>query len=102
MAKGREIAEEFARATAGLSAEGLLFAAAKRFAARVALASSFGAEDQVLADLLARSGLLDRVSPGRIGSPAIHHPFPVAIFTLDTGRLPQETHDTLDATRTHY
>ena len=102
MAKGRKIAEEFAQATAGLSADGLLLAAAKRFAGRVALASSFGAEDQVLVDLLARSGLLDLIGSGAIGVPAIHHPFPVAIFTLDTGRLPQESHDVLDATRKHY
>lgn len=48
------------------------------------LASSFGAEDMVLIDLVARAD----------------HPFPV--ITLDTGRLPQETHDLIDRTRAHY
>jgi phosphoadenosine phosphosulfate reductase len=42
------------------------------------LASSFGAEDMVLIDLIARNAL------------------PVGIFTLDTGRLPDETHVLID------
>ena len=70
--------------TRGLGAESLLAYVAKRFGGRVALGSSFGAEDQVLADMLAR------VAPG------------VRIFTLDTGRLPQETYDLIDATRKRY
>jgi len=51
---------------------------------RVALASSFGAEDMVILDLLA--GLTDRPR----------------VFTLDTGRLPQETYDLMDAARRRY
>lgn len=51
---------------------------------RVALASSFGAEDMVIVDLLAQ--LVDRPR----------------VFTLDTGRLPQETYDLMDATRRRY
>ena len=39
-----------------------------------ALASSFGAEDMALIDMIAR------------------HALPIAIFTLDTGRLPWETY----------
>src|ERR1700741_3229145 len=39
-----------------------------------ALASSFGAEDMALLDLIARDGLA------------------IDVFTIDTGRLPQETH----------
>jgi phosphoadenosine phosphosulfate reductase len=70
--------------TAGLSAEEILAWAAKRLGCRIALASSLGAEDQVLTDMIARHGL------------------PIAIFTLDTGRLPQETYDLLDATRERY
>jgi phosphoadenosine phosphosulfate reductase len=50
----------------------------------VALASSFGAEDMVILDLLA--GLVERPR----------------IFTLDTGRLPQETYDLMDAARRRY
>jgi phosphoadenosine phosphosulfate reductase len=51
---------------------------------RLALASSFGAEDMVLIDLFAR--LVDKPR----------------VFTLDTGRLPQETYDLMDATRRRY
>jgi phosphoadenosine phosphosulfate reductase len=49
-----------------------------------ALASSFGAEDMVLTDLIAR------------------HRLPMAIFTLDTGRLPGETLALFDRVREHY
>jgi phosphoadenosine phosphosulfate reductase len=49
-----------------------------------AFASSFGAEDQVITDMLLK------VNPE------------AAIFTLDTGRLPQETYDLFDATRKRY
>jgi phosphoadenosine phosphosulfate reductase len=52
--------------------------------APVALASSFGAEDMVLIDLVAR------------------HALPVEILTLDTGRLPDETHMQIDRVREHY
>jgi phosphoadenosine phosphosulfate reductase len=48
------------------------------------LASSFGAEDMVLTDLIVR------------------HRLPIAIFTLDTGRLPQETYALIDRVREHY
>jgi phosphoadenosine phosphosulfate reductase len=51
---------------------------------QIALASSLGAEDQVLTDMLVR------VDPG------------VAIFTLDTGRLPQETLDCMKVTEQKY
>jgi phosphoadenosine phosphosulfate reductase len=49
-----------------------------------ALASSFGAEDMVLVDLIARDRL------------------PVRVFTLDTGRLPRETHALIAKTRARY
>lgn len=68
----------------GLDAQSLLAYVARRFGNRVAFASSFGAEDQVLADMLAR--LTPRPQ----------------IFTLDTGRLPQATYDLVDATRKRY
>jgi len=48
------------------------------------LASSFGAEDMVLVDLIARG------------------PLPIAIITLDTGRLPRETHALIAGTRARY
>lgn len=50
----------------------------------VALASSFGAEDQALTDMMVKSGARAN------------------IFTLDTGRLPRETLDALEATQKHY
>jgi phosphoadenosine phosphosulfate reductase len=49
-----------------------------------ALASSFGAEDMVLIDLIARVAL------------------PIGVFTLDTGRLPSETYALIDRTRDRY
>ncbi|TLU82430.1 MAG: phosphoadenylyl-sulfate reductase [Chlorobium sp.] len=49
-----------------------------------AFATSFGAEDQVITDLLEKEKLQ------------------IPLFTLDTGRLPQETYDLLDATRQRY
>lgn len=49
-----------------------------------ALASSFGAEDMVLTDLIAK------------------HALPIVIFTLDTGRLPGETYALIDQVREHY
>ena len=48
------------------------------------LASSFGAEDMVLLDLIARDGLA------------------IDIFTIDTGRLPRETHELLAEVRRRY
>jgi phosphoadenosine phosphosulfate reductase len=49
-----------------------------------ALASSFGAEDMVVLDLIARDGLA------------------IGIFTLDTGRLPRETHALIAEVRKRY
>ncbi len=56
----------------------------KEFGDRIALASSLGAEDQVLTDLLLKANPQAR------------------IFVLDTGRLPQETYATISATMSHY
>jgi len=50
----------------------------------VALASSLSAEDMVLLDLIARSKL------------------DIGVFTLDTGRLPQETYDLLQMAQSRY
>ena len=47
-------------------------------------ASSFGAEDMVLLDLIAWDGLA------------------IDVFTLDTGRLPRETHELIGRVRRHY
>jgi phosphoadenosine phosphosulfate reductase len=48
------------------------------------LASSLGGEDMVLLDLIAQMKL------------------PIGVFTLDTGRLPQETYDLLQLARARY
>src|SRR5262245_51854150 len=66
------------------SAEQRLEWARRAFSPRLALASSFGAEDVVLIDMLAR---VDRTA---------------RIFALDTGRLPAETYATMDAVRDRY
>jgi phosphoadenosine phosphosulfate reductase len=51
---------------------------------RAALASSFGFEDMVLVDAIARRAL------------------PIDVITLDTGRLPGETHALIDRVRERY
>ena len=51
---------------------------------KVGKASSFGAEDAVVTDMMAK------INPE------------FRFFTLDTGRLPQATHDTMDAVRRYY
>ncbi len=69
----------------GKSPQAILRWALERFGNdQVALASSMGAEDQVLTDMLLKI------------EPRAH------IFTLDTGRLPQETYDVIAATRQTY
>lgn len=50
----------------------------------VTFASSLGAEDMVLTDVILRQGL------------------PISLFTLDTGRLPPETLELLERTEQHY
>ena len=61
-----------------------VLASAARDHAPVAFASSFGVEDMVVLDIIAREAL------------------PIHVFTLDTGRLPQETHDLIDRARARY
>lgn len=67
-----------------LPAPELLREAIERFGRRLIVASSFGAEDVVLIDLVAR------IDPG------------VRIFTLDTGRLPEETWEVMERIRQRY
>jgi phosphoadenosine phosphosulfate reductase len=67
-----------------LDAETMLTHGLERFKGRIALASSMAAEDQVLTDMVCR------LDPG------------VKVFTLDTGRLPEETYELIDRTRRHY
>jgi len=79
-----ELVEELQSEWAGLGPQGLLERAVERFGPRAALATSLAAEDQVVTDMLCRACATPR------------------IFTLDTGRLPQETHDTIAATNARY
>ena len=67
-----------------MAAQDVVRLAHDRFGRRVALSSSFGAEDMVLIDMLMR------VDPQ------------ARIVTLDTGRLPQETYALLDRVREQY
>ncbi|MGA7593563.1 MAG: phosphoadenylyl-sulfate reductase [Gallionella sp.] len=61
-----------------------VLAAAVRDFSPVVFANSLGAEDMVLTDIIATS---------RIG---------IGMFSLDTGRLPQETYELIQAVRNHY
>lgn len=58
--------------------------ALSEFKERIALASSFGAEDMILADMLLK------IDPE------------ARIFTMDTGRLPQETYEVMERIREKY
>ncbi len=68
----------------GKSAEEVLRWTIDNLHPNVALASSFGAEDVVLIDMLSKINPESR------------------IFTLDTGRLNQETYDVMDSLRSKY
>ena len=76
--------EQLIKLTENLNTQELLDFLLRRYGGKVALASSFGAEDQVLTDMMCNL----------VESPEI--------FTLDTGRLPEQTHKVLEATRVRY
>ena len=75
---------EFAKQTAGFTPEDIIRFAYEQFGERLKLASSLGEEDQVLTDMIAR------VQPE------------IRVFTLDTGRLFQETYELLAKTQQRY
>ncbi len=79
----QEIAQ-FNTQAAGLDALGRLRLAVEQFGRQAVMATSFGAEDQVLTAMLAVLGN------------------PIELFTLDTGRLPQETFEVMDSTQRKY
>jgi phosphoadenosine phosphosulfate reductase len=68
----------------GRSAQDVLGWAMETYGDKIALACSFGAEDMVLVDMMSR-----------LNSKPV-------IFTLDTGRLHQETYDVMDKAREKY
>lgn len=69
---------------ADVSTEKVLTHFLQTYKARIALASSYGAEDQVLTDMITK---IDPVAK---------------IFTLDTGRLSEETYAVMDQTNKKY
>ncbi len=70
--------------TNGMNPNELLTFFISRFNGRIALASSMGAEDQILTHLICE---IDKSTP---------------IFTLDTGRIFPETYDLIDRTNKRY
>lgn len=76
-----QLAEEFDKKTA----QEVLQWALETYGTKVALASSFGAEDVVIIDMMSK------IDVGK-----------AKVFTLDTGRLNQETYDVIDAIRDRY
>jgi phosphoadenosine phosphosulfate reductase len=66
------------------NAEEILDWSSKEYSGQIALASSFGLEDMVLIDMISKL------------------PQPIAIFTLDTGRLHEETYTLIDRVRSRY
>jgi phosphoadenosine phosphosulfate reductase len=80
-----ETAQTLNAAWAGASpAEAISLALDYFGAERIAFSTSLGAEDQVITDILWRNNL------------------PAPVFTLDTGRLPEETYRLLEETRKRY
>ena len=80
----KNLKKQLAEETAGYSAEKSLKRLVEQFGDKIALATSFGAEDQVLTDMLCKTS---------------KNP---VIFTLDPGRLPEETYEVMEATRKKY
>lgn len=76
--------ENIRTALEGLDAPAAMRYLAEQFPGAVAFSTSFGQEDQVIADMIWRAKL------------------PIRVFTLDTGRLFQETYDLMDLTRARY
>ena len=76
--------ENYNSSLKGASPQEIIRFFAKEFKGRIAFATSLGAEDQVITQMIAE------IDPG------------IKIFTLDTGRLFQETYDLLDITRKKY
>jgi phosphoadenosine phosphosulfate reductase len=88
---GKKMNENFEK----MSAEEIIKWALQKYGDKVALASSFGAEDVILIDMLVKIyRSMFNVQRSTNNQPRI--------FTLDTGRLPQETYDVMDRIREKY
>lgn len=79
-----EMIPELELATQGLNLPDTLAYLAEKFAGKVTFSTSLGQEDQVITDAIFKNNL------------------PIKVFTLDTGRLFQESYELLDLTRTKY
>ena len=84
MTDKNEIIKLLQTETKDLSIDDIIKYFFEKFPGNVALASSMAAEDQVLTDIICKNVKVPK------------------IFTLDTGRLPKETYDTIEATRYRY
>ena len=80
----RERADKLNAKSAGLKAEQIIQLAHEEFGERLNFASSLGEEDQVITDMIAQ------VAPS------------IKVFTLDTGRLFQETYELLAKNQKRY
>lgn len=78
------IVKDLLEKTAGFSIEETLVFLANEYQEKVVFSTSFGQEDQVITDLINKSNAA------------------VTIFTLDTGRLFQETYDVFHRTQKKY
>jgi len=76
--------ERYNREVEGAAPQEIISYFTGKFGDRIAFATSLGAEDQVITEMIASAG---------------HE---MKIFTLETGRLFQETYDLLDITREKY
>jgi phosphoadenosine phosphosulfate reductase len=79
-----EIAQALVNNTKNFSIEETLVFLSNKYPEKVVFSTSFGQEDQVLTDIIGRNNL------------------PITIFTLDTGRLFQETYDVFHRTIKKY
>jgi len=79
-----EVISNLKSVTKNLEADQLLGIVLEQFGSKIALASSFSAEDQVITHMLSQLTSAPK------------------IFTLDTGRLPQQTYDLMETTRDKY
>lgn len=80
----KELVERLKQRYKEADATEILTSIAGEYGKQVAFSTSFGAEDQVITQMLSKAGS------------------GVTIFTLDTGRMFQETYDTMDVTAKKY
>ncbi len=80
----KDIIENISKELQSLSPQESLSYLSKRFWGKIVFSTSFGQEDQVITDMIFSNNI------------------PIEIFTLDTGRLFQETYDVMEYTRSKY